>query len=168
MLVTVGGALLADIIWPLLASAYWLPLMSAFYYPFIGLPVVIASFLVELVFMTIVWKRDAAVSRVVAAVIIANLISWLVGIVLTSLLSVIVPPNVTDDLGPRGTFFEWIASGLAVSFLLTVAVEGFFYRRVRVWLPVKRLWRVVFLGNALSYGLVTIHCGVVLFLLFHH
>ncbi len=135
----------SDIIWPALASPYFLPL----FFPIS----ILSSLIVEVVVM--LWCCRSLVARwqVVVFTVIANLLSWGVGVLITNSYTMLgfalFPGADVFSNSPHAKFVTLIA---VIGYLpATVLVEGFFYRAVWHRIPVGQMWRAVAISNCASY-----------------
>ena len=138
--------MVADIIFPAFAGAY---ILSVFLLPVTALA--IASEVVVFRFR----ESHVAFDKTVLLVVVANLVSWLVGIAATwylpSGLIPIVLPNggASVERGPLWSTYSY-ASFLVAWFLSCVIEYGVLYP-VRRWAGFSRLFSTVVLANLVSY-----------------
>ena len=137
---------IADVIFPGFASAYVIP--------FLILPATLMAIASEVVVFRI-REPQAPRGPAVLLVIVANLLSWLVGMAITWYLpSGLIPAIESSGLsrikpGPMWTTYS-IASWI-LAWILTCAIEFGVLFSVRRWVGFTRLFGTVILANLISY-----------------
>ncbi len=137
----------ANVIFSAFTGAYAAPLLF---------PLAVASALVIEGIVLKILNRRCSIATAAFLVIGSNLISWLCGVGLTSLL----PSGLTRDArgimtsGPD--FSRYFIYSFVIAFALSAAIEGavYFYFRKRCHLT--RPWTTSVLGNFLSYAAIWI------------
>ena len=148
----------ADVIWPALATPYFVPLFAPI--------IILLSLGAELAVMILRCRGVIPVKKIVVFGIGANLISWIIGAVSTTLLPLpngLVPLPGTPVVTHGPLYWRIAMLGLIASLPMTILIEAAFYRLVQRNFRLEKFWSTVILANVASYAVV--FCGMVWYFL---
>ena len=149
----------ADVIWPPLGTGWYVPLLAAFYPPFLRIPCILGSLLIEWHILRRLAKDVATPKKLFAFVLVINAASGLVGLVATPFLPMPVDPRSTRSIVVSSLI------GVLVFLPATIFIEGYAARALGRFVTVPHVWRTVTLMNLGSYGVIVAVVSVSLFVL---
>jgi hypothetical protein len=140
--------LVADVIFPV----FWAPYLVWFFPLATGLAVLSEIIVFKLRY------RSASVFRIAIVAIIANIVSWVVGGVLTGILPTSLTPKIVDIVRDHDSLTspgQWYGIYIFCSFvgalILSVVIEYGVWRAFRLFIPLDRLFVTCAIANVTSY-----------------
>jgi hypothetical protein len=135
----------ANVIFPAFSAPYLLTLFPV---------IIIGVFSVE-TFIYYKLNKKVSIYKSLLAVSIVNIVSWLIGVLITSFLPSGLIPHIEHGYTTQGNMFDtYMLLSFPIAYILSILIEGFILKVLYKKIPLENPMKLSFYANSITYAIL--------------